>query len=75
MRTLKHINAEYGTFATPCDRCGLEWVFQQEVPRLNWAGYPCKPERYTPEETFKINKLWIATDEVKNVERLKAMGY
>ena len=77
MTALKHINAEYGDFATPCDRCGLEWVFQQEVPRLNWAGYPCKTEPYTNAETFKINKLWIqATYElIKNNRRRKKSYY
>ena len=57
---MKHINKKYGSFATPCKRCDLPFVWQTPIARISWAGLPCKNTRYTPTEQFAINKAWIA---------------
>ena len=56
---MKHINREYGSFATPCDRCDLPYVWQSPQDRIGWTGMPCRTSPYTPSEQFVINKTYI----------------
>lgn len=60
----KHINKEYGSFATPCNRCDLEFAFQCHDPQIGtfrhyWTGLPCKATPYTSRERFAINRDFI----------------
>ena len=51
-----HDNDARGSLATPCKRCGIEFAFQSDIPRLEWVGVPCKP--YTPAEHFAVGIRW-----------------
>ncbi len=56
---MKHSNKEYGSLATPCNRCDLEFAFQFPNPRIGWAGLPCKATPYTSRDRFTINKEYV----------------
>jgi len=51
-----HANDTYGSLATPCTRCGIEFALQCDIPRLGWVGVPCKP--YSRAEWFALQILW-----------------
>ena len=48
-----HDNDTLGSLATPCKRCGIEFAYQCDIPRIGWVGVPCKP--YTKAERFAID--------------------
>lgn len=54
-----HENDTYGSLATPCNRCGIEFAYQCDIPRFEWVGVACKPEPYTAAERFAINRRWV----------------
>ena len=56
-RGMKHDNAKYGSMATPCDRCNLEFTFQ--ITHQGWIGLPCKAEGYSTSERIKITQQYI----------------
>jgi hypothetical protein len=56
---MKHDNREYGSLATPCNRCNLEFVFQSAQPNIGWTGKPCKVTPYTHGELFAISKMHL----------------
>jgi hypothetical protein len=56
---MKHSNKTYGSMATPCRRCDLEFAFQGPQARIGWIGIPCKTTPYTNQELFTINKEYI----------------
>ena len=58
---MKHSNDKYGSMATPCRRCGLEFAFQITQDGMGWAGLPCKTTPYTNKELFAINRAYITT--------------
>ena len=51
-----HDNDTLGSLATPCKRCGIEFAYQCDIPRIWWVGVPCKP--YTKAERFAIDLRW-----------------
>lgn len=60
----EHQNDRLGSFATPCNQCGLPIVYQSDIPRWGWEGFNCHPIPYTPADLFRINMLWNKTYQV-----------
>jgi hypothetical protein len=56
---MKHNNKEYGSMATPCRRCDLEFAFQGADTHIGWAELPCKTTPYTSRELFAINREYV----------------
>jgi hypothetical protein len=52
-----HDNDTLGSLATPCNRCGIEFAYQCDIPRLGWVGVACKA--YTREERTVIQHRWL----------------
>ena len=51
-----HDNDALGSLATPCKRCGIEFTYQCDIPRLGWVGVAC--ETRTQAERFAIDQRW-----------------
>jgi hypothetical protein len=56
---MKHSNKTYGSMATPCNRCDLEFAFQIPQQNIDWKGLPCKATPYTRQELFNISKKYM----------------
>ena len=48
----EHKSPQLGTMATPCDNCGLEFVYQ--VDHCGWEGLPCVTFGYNNQEKWDI---------------------
>ena len=46
--TLTHRFNPFGGLADECQNCGIEFSFA--MPHQDWAGIPCRAERYTSAE-------------------------
>ena len=58
----KHKFSKYGSLASPCKNCGIEFAYTVTFDRpggVHWDGVPCK--NYTSHDKFEINRKWCST--------------
>ena len=53
---MKHKFEKYGSLASPCRNCDLEYTFATD--HRGWVGLKCEPR--TPAERLEITNLYLA---------------
>ena len=55
---MAHQFTKYGSLASECERCGLEFAFTKD--HRGWEGHACQQQPYSPGEKQQITNDYLA---------------